>query len=235
MSMSMIRNIRKSNASNASNVLNKNLGNTSLKLLKLAKSMYKGRDVSHGLNHVNRVRVNALEIANKLNIEDKNVIVKIETAALFHDLWDHKYVSNTSSKFKEIKDNFKRELRNMYMSEHDIKDIEIIINNISLSREMRYKEVYKVDLDLKHLQLIRDIVSDADKLEMLGTTGINRIIQYQMHKYPETKSVELKGIVKKVYDEKISKLLREEYIKTEPGREMAEPLMKEMEEYIKGF
>ena len=216
-----------------STICNKN--EITLKLLKLAKSMYKGRDISHGFNHVYKVHSNALDIVDKLNIQDKNTIVKIEAAALFHDLWDHKYVCHKSSKFQKIKDSFNRELRNMYLSEHDIKDIEIVINNISLSREIRYKEEFKVDLDLKHLQLIRDVVSDADKLEMLGTTGINRIIQYQMHKYPETKSIELKGIVKKVYDEKISKLLREEYIKTEPGREMAEPLMEEMEEYIKGF
>ena len=87
-------------------------------------------------------------------------------------------------------------------------------------------------LSLKHLQLMRDVVSDADKLEMLGISGIERIIEFQMHKYPNTKSHELKSIVKKLYDTKIRKLLDENYIKTEPGREMAIPLMQEMKNYV---
>jgi len=47
------------------------------------------------------------------------------------------------------------------------------------------------------LQLMRDIVSDADKLEMLGFNGIQRIIEFQMYKYPKTKSKELKKTIKK--------------------------------------
>ena len=87
-------------------------------------------------------------------------------------------------------------------------------------------------LSLKHLQLMRDIVSDADKLEMLGISGIERIIEFHMHKHPYTKSHELKNVVKRVYNTKISKLLDENYIKTEPGREMARPLMQEMKNFI---
>ena len=79
---------------------------------------------------------------------------------------------------------------------------------------------------------MRDIVSDADKLEMLGKSGIERIIQYQMHKNPNTTSDELKIIIKDVYDTKISILLDENYIKTQAGREMAKPLMQEMKKYI---
>jgi len=200
-------------------------------LTKLAKVMYKGRDVSHGVHHVLKVKDNAILISKQLNINDSNILIKIETVALFHDLWDHKYVNPSSMEYKRIKDKFKYELKKRLFSDQDIKDIEIIINNISLSREMKLRSTDKL-LSLKHLQLMRDIVSDADKLEMLGISGIERIIEFQMHKYPDTKLEELKNIVKKVYNSKISKLLDENYIKTEPGRKMARPLIEEMKNYI---
>ena len=41
---------------------------------------------------------------------------------------------------------------------------------------------------------MRDIVSDADKLEMLGLQGIDRIVEFQMHKFPDSKSYELVNI-----------------------------------------
>ena len=116
--------------------------------------------------------------------------------------------------------------------DQEIKDIEIIIDNVSLSREIELRSTDKL-LSLKHLQLMRDIVSDADKLEMLGMSGVQRIVELEMHKNPNTKSEELKNIVKTVYNEKISKLLDENYIKTKPAREMARPLMQEIKNYIK--
>lgn len=204
----------------------------SMQLIQLAKKMYQGRDKSHGISHVTKVRKNALMICKKLNITDLTTLLKIETAALFHDLWDHKYVDHSSKNYVTIKKNLHTELRKMYFSDHDIQDIEIIINNVSLSREMclRKKDVC---LNLKHLQLMRDIVSDADKLEMLGLHGIDRIVEYQMYKFPDSKSYELKKIVKDVYNEKISRLLIDNYIKTHPARELAQPLMQEMDNYIK--
>jgi HD superfamily phosphodiesterase len=200
-------------------------------LTKLANILYKGRDVSHGVHHVSKVRDNALIISQQLNITDSYSLIKIEAAALFHDLWDHKYVSSSSIEYKRTKDKFKKELKKRLFSDQEIKDIEIIINNISLSREMELRSTDNL-LSLKHLQLMRDIVSDADKLEMLGISGIERIIEFQMHKYPNTKSEELKNIVKRVYNTKISKLLDENYIKTKPGRDMATPLMQEMKNYV---
>jgi HD superfamily phosphodiesterase len=203
----------------------------SSKLEKIAQKMYKGRDSSHGIHHAVKVRNNAMLLSEKMNINDKNILIKIEAAALFHDLWDNKYVEYANNKYKDIKDTFYKNLRREYFSDHDIKDIEIIIDNISLSREIKFREE-NIEMNLKHLQLMRDIVSDADKLEMLGLNGINRIIEYQMYKFPKTKSEELKEIVKKVYDNKISKLIEYNYIRTEPAKEMARPLMNEMKAYI---
>lgn len=203
----------------------------SIDLNNLAKVLYSGRDKSHGIAHVTKVRDNALSICNKIGINDVNLIIKIETAALFHDLWDHKYVLKNSKQCDEIRKKLSSELKKIYFSEHDIKDIEIIIDNISLSREIKFRNKNQI-LDLKHLQLMRDIVSDADKLEMLGINGIDRIIEFQLHKYPNTCDEELNNVIKKVYNSKLKNLIDESYIKTKAGKEMAMPLMEEMNDYI---
>lgn len=203
----------------------------SMQLIKLARKMYNGRDKSHGISHVIKVRKNALNICKQLNINDINILLKIETAALFHDLWDHKYIDKSSKDYMTIKNNLYTELKKYYFSEDDIKEIEIIINNISLSREINLRKKNNF-LNLKHLQLMRDIVSDSDKLEMLGLQGIDRIIEYQLYKFPDCKSNEIKKIIKDIYNKKISILLSENYIKTEPGKEMARPLMQEIKNYI---
>ena len=203
----------------------------SMELSKIATKMYAGRDCSHGIEHVHKVRDNAMLISKKLDIKDSYRLIKIEAASLFHDLWDHKYIDSKSIEYKKIKDKFNDELKKRLFSDQEIKDIEIIINNISLSREIDLRKNNK-SLNLKHLQLMRDIVSDADKLEMLGLSGIKRIVEFEMFKNPKVKSDELKIILKKIYDEKISKLIEEEFIRTEPGREMAMPLMEEMKNYI---
>ena len=63
---------------------------------------------------------------------------------------------------------------------------------------------------------------------MLGNEGIKRIVDYEIFNKLKT-SKELEEVVLEVYDTKISKLLSENYIRTKPGKEIAEPLMKETE------
>jgi HD superfamily phosphodiesterase len=200
----------------------------SLKLIDIAKELYKDRDISHGYRHVARVRRNALKISKNLNIRDKTTLHKIETAALFHDLWDHKYLETGSEEYFRVKKKLNDRLKDLLFSDHDIKEIEIIINNISLSKEMTLRNQNR-EVNLKHLQLIRDIVSDADKLEMLGTDGIQRIIDYQYYHYPDTNTDDLKKIIIEIYEQKLNKLLNENYIRTNYARELAKPLMEKTE------
>jgi HD superfamily phosphodiesterase len=200
----------------------------SLKLIEIAKELYKDRDISHGYGHVARVRKNALKISKKLNIRDKTTLYKIESAALFHDLWDHKYLEIGSEEYFRVKKKLNNRLKDLLFSDHDIKDIEIIINNISLSREIRLRN-QNIELNLKHLQFIRDIVSDADKLEMLGIDGIQRIIDFEYYHYPDTNTEDLKKKIIEIYEKKINKLLDENYIRTDYARELAKPLMEKTE------
>ena len=63
--------------------------------------------------------------------------------------------------------------------------------------------------------IVRNIVSDADKLEAIGEIGVNRCCQYTREKYGEDLSKEkLVSYVKEHCEEKLF-LLSEKYIKTE--------------------
>lgn len=252
-----IENYEKENKKEKKEYGDYNMNITSNKLISLAKLLYRGRDVSHGIEHVMKVRENSLKLAEKLNVKESIELIKIETAALFHDLWDSKYIKN-DKEYILVRNNFRKELSAIYFSNHDITEIEIIIDNISLSKEIRRKnskhknkiidnikfanennkekeknlqrESEEKEIpELKHLQLLRDIVSDADKIEMLGNEGIKRIVDYEIFNKPQKTSKELEEVVLEVYDKKISKLLSENYIRTKPGKEIAEPLMKETE------
>ena len=68
---------------------------------------------------------------------------------------------------------------------YNIDLIHNIIKHISFTKEFNERQDNKDPLKMiKYFesdkeQLLRDIVSDADKIESLGHTGIIRIIQYQ--------------------------------------------------------
>ena len=62
----------------------------------------------------------------------------------------------------------------------DLQDVRLVADNVSLSKELRG------ELDITALQhrgvlRIRDLVSDADKLDALGRRGLQRLAQYQVH------------------------------------------------------
>ena len=205
---------------------------TSNKLLKIAKQFYKNRDKSHDLDHCLKVKKNSLDLCKSMNISDYNTLFKIETASLLHDAWDHKYVNDTSLIKKQVRD----KLLLIYFSEHDIKDIFIIIDNVSFSKEIKQRNSDTVlisnNLNLKHLQQMRDIVSDADKLEMLGKHGIKRIVLYERHINPKSTIEEYVSKVKHYYSNKIKLLIDENYIKTEHAKFIAIKLINEMDELI---
>lgn len=206
------------------------------KLINIAKYMYKGRDKSHGINHALCVRNNALKISEELKIKDPLTLIKIEAAALYHDVWDNKYIIPNSEEHLTKKYELKDKLKYTYFSEHDIHDIMIIIDNISLSKEMAQRNNPEVlRPNLKHLQFMRDIVSDADKLEMLGQSGIDRVFQFEYYRINNDKKLNhenFKKVFIEIYNRKLKFLIRDNYIVTEPGRKLAEPSMKYTEEYV---
>ena len=75
--------------------------------------------------------------------------------------------------------------------------------------------------------LVRNIISDADKIDGLGIIGLQRCQRYTKNCYQNISQLDL---IKKVHEHANEKLLRlkTEFIKTEYGKQLAAPLHDEM-------
>ena len=196
------------------------------------KKYYQGRDVSHGWDHVKRVLDNAMFICKYENITDERDLKIIVIASLGHDIWDHKYI--TPALAISIKHMFNIDLEKSGVLGADRDLIIRIIDNISFSNESAMRISGKsFDLEVPEERL-RDIVSDADKLEALGEICIKRMIDYKIH-IKKNQQVDIKEHVmhiKKHCRERLYILIEEKYIKTNTGIELAHPLMDDMKNIV---
>ena len=74
-----------------------------------AKEMTEGRDASHAIEHFRRVRAFTVRILEALRndvviISEFDGSLVAETAALVHDVFDHKYVSDNVSGLENMKE-----------------------------------------------------------------------------------------------------------------------------------
>ncbi|AYV78160.1 MAG: metal dependent phosphohydrolase [Edafosvirus sp.] len=192
-----------------------------------------GRDESHGFNHMKTVAMIAIDILeqeiDRMQITDNEKINKyiemVIIVALLHDVADHKY-----DKDGKIKKNIINFLNKTVPDDAEL--ITDIIDRISYSKENKaIKNNEKLDWEEKLGQdglFIRNIVSDADKLEAIGKKGIDRCVEYT--KVIDGNNLSEIEINKKVVEHAKEKLLRlkDEFIRTPSGKEMAEPLHNEM-------
>lgn len=197
----------------------------------ILKKYYENRDASHGWNHVLTVCKNALVICKTENINNERDLKIIMICALGHDIWDHKYISISEESI--IKKNFAEDINNLGFLLADVDLIIRIIDSISLSKEFEMrKEKKEFDLE-KHEEILRNVVSDADKLEALGKICIERMIEYDINSNSGEVSIEHHmDHIKKHCTEKLYFLIDEYYIKTRTGRLIAEPLMQEMRNIV---
>lgn len=187
---------------------------------------------SHGIEHIERVVNMSKYIYEKIvnnNIDEKiyNLII---TIAYLHDVSDHKY--DPEKKMIPIINNFLIK----YFSQDDINLILKIIDNISYSKEYQLLQ-QNLNPDYKNILgkigcFIRDIISDADKLDALGKIGLERCLQYQQEFYHKkfNKPISYLSLIKNVIDHSNEKLLKlkDNFIKTEIGKKLAEPLHNEI-------
>ena len=182
------------------------------------------RDESHGHHHMQTVFNNSLQICLGEDITDPNIIKLVSIVAWLHDVADHKYDKNGQLE-QLVKD---------FLTTNFQPDAELIwniITRISYSKEIKSKADWELVLGSEGI-LIRNIVSDADKLEAIGKIGIERCIQYgaehHRHKYNEEAPREL--LLKHVNEHAKEKLLllKDHFIYTSTGKKMAEPLHNEM-------
>lgn len=118
---------------------------------------------SHNFDHSLRVLENARQIIKLENDQSLNILV-IETAALIHDMVDHKFCDDVPKQEASIKE----KLKSLGYSEDDINAILYAINNISYS-----KGVIPEGKEGKILQ-------DADRLDALQAFSIVRPFTYSV-------------------------------------------------------
>jgi len=174
-------------------------------------------DESHNLFHAMSVYHNALDIV-KHDYKHRGLDEKVLMyACLLHDVCDHKYEHSVT---KEERNKFIEEQLVLPERAQCVIDV---IENISYSQEA--KGLRKT---LPYPQrFYQDIVSDADKLEALGQVGLDRCIAFTLARGGQ--------VPQEVVEHSHEKLLKlkDNFIRTMRGKELAEPLHRVIEEYCR--
>lgn len=126
------------------------------KVINFVKENTKQFDASHDLQHALKVAKNTIKILNR-----KDVLY----LALLHDVCDHKYPESMLRKDLS-------EWINSNLEEY--KYIDNLIDKVSFS----YQQKNMNEKINPELQLILDVVRDADRLESLGHVGVERLELY---------------------------------------------------------
>lgn len=171
------------------------------------KSMVVGRDQSHDYNHMQAVARDSIKtyILKDNNIPHSHGDVEyLILVAWLHDVFDHKYPNIESAK-KKTRDWI--QTLNLEINTDLVFDI---IERISYSKEMN--DIHSGDIKNwesilgKNGTKIRDIVSDADKIEALGDIGFQRCYDYTKYKNPNLSHYALVERVCEHSNEKLFKL-----------------------------
>jgi uncharacterized protein len=188
----------------------------------------KDRDDSHGHAHMKAVAETTRFIIEQDFIDESgNLTLDAITAAWLHDVADHKY--DHDGTLEQKLDDFGT--ANIW----NYQEIKQVIKYVSFSTE---NKAIIAGTPLNFLAIlgayysqIRDIVSDADKLEAIGTIGIQRCIEYTTHTNPTHSHAQVISDVKKHADEKLLRLTSQ-FIKTPTARTIANIRHKEMVEWL---
>lgn len=194
------------------------------RLSEFVKEITTGRDPSHGHAHMEAVARRSVEIAQQLKIAG-NLYPSLIAVAWLHDVGDPKY---------DPQEALWPKMEQFLRTEGLTPWILTIVRLISYSQEVKdreqwgteYRNRWKLALSKPGL-LIRDIVSDADKLEALGVVGYERCAEYTRSKFPTLPENEIHIKVIAHAREKLLRL-RDEFIVTSPGKELAIPLHDEL-------
>ena len=222
------------------------------KLINFVTEILSDRDESHGIVHAYRVKNFASDIyiaeymRNIIGIEnysksseeimrEKNII---DIIAMLHDVADHKYDIDGKNQLK-MRKFLQLLVDEKYIEDGDINKIIATIERISFSREKKYGDNDWQEKLGDEWIYIRNIVSDADKLDALGKKGLERCIEYSRSiiNVEDGDKVEdkVKENVMQHADDKLL-LLKDKYIRTFEGKKLAEKLhdelVDELEKYI---
>ena len=146
-------------------------------IIRLCAELTADYDESHDINHHVNVFKNAVvifeNICSKKIIESLNFYV-VMYASLLHDTVDYKYKNNLEQKKETLTKFLQRKLFYGWFT------VDWIINNISYTKEVINGYPHHVN---HTVEVLRDIISDADKLDAIGQIGIDRCRQYNVLRY----------------------------------------------------
>ena len=191
-------------------------------------------DASHDIAHVFRVWKNAERIASSAQFSryfgmQDDAASKLTSAMLWsilefsaklHDVLDHKYKEHTSA----------QDLDTFLCKYSTASYVKYVIENVSFSKQDKGRVV-------KHPQscmnVIRDIVADADRIDALGTQGLERCRQFIRANPQYAGKGNVDELVVKHCHDKLLRLYGEKgFIVTEEGRELAAPLHDEIVAFV---
>ena len=188
-----------------------------LKCNKFVAETCKNRKYSDGHNHMERVADLALNIVKNDNFdftkEEINIII---ICAWLHDVNDHKYYyEKNEQKLNDFLEKYFKKNKNLIIN---------ITERVSFSREEKCGTEDWLEKLGKRGILMRNVVSDADKIDALD---IWRCKSYNEETYPDMKEEQtIKNVIQHC-DDKLLRL-KDEFIITNTGKKIAVPLHKEL-------
>ena len=198
------------------------------KLSEFVQTICAGRSDTHGHAHMKAVaEMSSYLLFVDFFDKDGSMMLDTITAAWLHDVADHKY--DHDGTLEQRLDEFGTANIPNYT------EIKQVIKYVSYSTEEKAL-IAGTPLNFKQIlgdyySNIRDIVSDADKLEAIGTIGIQRCVEYTTHTNPTHTHAQVISDVKKHADEKLLRLASQ-FIKTPTARAIANIRHKEMTEWL---
>lgn len=197
------------------------------------RSVLATRDASHGLAHAIAVRDLSLRIwrtglaardASFEAVQGMDAEGVIEAAAMLHDVLDHKYCDTATPEGRaavQRRDSFLEGL----LRPEEVAAVVAIVDHVSFSKEDKALKRGGSSpwLELApHIQTLRHVVSDSDKIEAIGEVGLDRCFAYTRERAPHLEAAAVKAEVVQHCHDKLLRLLPE-FIHTMPGRDIAKP------------
>jgi hypothetical protein len=198
------------------------------KLSEFVQTICAGRSDTHGHAHMKAVaEMSSYLLFADFFDKDGSMMLDTITAAWLHDVADHKY--DHDGTLEQRLDEFGTANIPNYA------EIKQVIKYVSYSTEEKAL-IAGTPLNFKQIlgdyySNIRDIVSDADKLESIGVKGMERSLTYNTDTNPTFTHAQVIAEVRKIYDEKLVKLATQ-FIRTPTARAIAQKEHTKMEEWL---
>lgn len=184
-----------------------------------------GRAQSHGFEHLQEVAALANAIVDDLPAAAPHRELAL-ICALLHDVPDHKYDHSGDLRARVLA---------FLESDVDLRahatDIMWVVDNVSYSKEVKSAGANLLLHAGDSIGLVRDVVSDADKIVALGRKGVERCREYALELKPAATEAQVDRHVVKHAHEKLLRL-QSEFIRTEPGKRLAAPEHAFIAEYV---